>query len=112
MSDEKMLPCPFCGWVEPKLVTIRDGRVAQCPNCGARGAACFHGPSNMPSANSRAVLAWNTRTPSPDSGERMREALALKAIKAVTATAMDGAKALSRIMAIATSAGVKEQYSE
>lgn len=40
------------------------------------------------------------------SGER----LALRAIKAVTATAKDGPRALSRIMAIAHSAGVPEQY--
>lgn len=40
------------------------------------------------------------------------ERLALRAIKAVTATGKDGPRALSRIMAIASSAGVEQQYTE
>ena len=40
------------------------------------------------------------------------ERLALRAIKAVTATAKDGAVGLSRIMAITNAAGVPEPYSE
>lgn len=40
------------------------------------------------------------------------ETLALQAIKAVTATAKDGAAGLSRIMAITNAAGVKAPYSE
>jgi len=41
-----------------------------------------------------------------------REALALRAIKAVTATAKDGPAGLSRIMAITSAAGIKAPYHE
>jgi len=56
----------------------------------------------------RAALAAAAPKVASDTGA----GLALRAIKAVTATAKDGPAGLSRIMAIANAAGVKAQYTD
>ena len=64
MTDAKgtsdLLPCPFCG---DKASTrhIRDGREVWCRGCGAAGSPAFHGPLTIPSAEDRAIAAWNRR---------------------------------------------------
>lgn len=57
----ELLPCPFCGGDKARTIHIRDGRKAVCP-CGVCGKPCFHGTPDMPSADERAITAWNTRT--------------------------------------------------
>ena len=63
MSELK--PCPFCGADRASTYHIRDGRVAMCPACGAKGGSQFNGPLDIPSANDRAILAWNARADLP-----------------------------------------------
>jgi Lar family restriction alleviation protein len=60
MSEGKALPCPFCGSSEAKIGYVRDGRRVHC-KCGAAGPCEFHGPADMPSADERAIEAWNRR---------------------------------------------------
>jgi Lar family restriction alleviation protein len=57
-------PCPFCG-AKAKTDYVRDGRKVVCEGCHASGPAQFHGPAAMPSAEARAIEAWNRRTGSP-----------------------------------------------
>ena len=59
MNDE-LKRCPFC---DGRAITnhVRDGRRAVCIDCGAAAGSQFHGPLNMPSAEDRAITAWNTR---------------------------------------------------
>lgn len=59
MADE-MKPCPFCGGDKARTIHIRDGRKVACP-CGACGKPEFHGRLDMPSADERAITAWNQR---------------------------------------------------
>ena len=63
MSELK--PCPFCGADRASTYHISDGRVAMCPACGAKGGSQFNGPLDIPSANDRAILAWNARADLP-----------------------------------------------
>lgn len=68
--------CPFCGGDRARTINIRDGRKVACI-CGACGSPEFHGALDRPSAEARAIAAWNTRaTPAPDAA--IREALADK----------------------------------
>lgn len=67
MTD--FLPCPFCGSDKVSTVYIRDGRRACCCVCGAAGRPAYNGTANMPSADERARLAWNARTPALTHGE-------------------------------------------
>lgn len=64
MPDPDLLPCPFCGG-EAFSVHIRDGRRVACrnPDCWVGGPQCFHGSPDMPSAEARAIAAWNRRAP-------------------------------------------------
>ena len=57
---DELKPCPFCGGEAIGITYIRDGWRATC-GCGAAAKSCFHGPADMPSAEQRAVTAWNTR---------------------------------------------------
>ena len=61
----ELKPCPFCGGEAIGITYIRDGWRATC-GCGAAAKSCFHGPADMPSAEQRAVTAWNTRSPVTD----------------------------------------------
>ena len=64
MSNEVTLkPCPFCGGERARTIHIRDGRKVACI-CGACSKPCFHGPLDQPSAEERAITAWNTRAAS------------------------------------------------
>ncbi len=56
-------PCPHCGGERAHTFYVRDGRQAGCPDCGARSGSAFHGRADQPSAEERAIAAWNTRTP-------------------------------------------------
>lgn len=56
----ELLPCPFCGGYKARTIHIRDGRKVACI-CGACGKPEFHGPIDRPSAEDRAIAAWNTR---------------------------------------------------
>lgn len=58
MTDEKLSPCPFCGWDKPLLHTEHDSEMGdesygRCLECGTFGP-----PENTPA---RAVAAWNRR---------------------------------------------------
>lgn len=57
--------CPFCGASNAKTVMIRDGRKVVCGSCGASSGSKHHGPLSMPSADARAIAAWNTRPERP-----------------------------------------------
>lgn len=63
MNAPELLPCPFCGENRASTYYVRDGRVAMCPACGAKSGSQFNGPRDIPSADERAISAWNTRTP-------------------------------------------------
>jgi len=81
---------------------ISDTRYDEDGNLAERDAAL----AVVAIPDARAVLA--THSPAPMAGE----VLALRAIKAVTAAGKDGPKALSRIMTIASQAGIKAPYTE
>ena len=66
-------PCPFCGGDRARTIHIRDGRKVACI-CGACSKPCFHGPLEQPSAEERAVEAWNTRQ-AEEQIKLLREAL-------------------------------------
>lgn len=71
MSDQGLLPCPFCGG-EAGLVGIRDGYMVACKAgtpCFARGPSIFHGPGGWDVCQQDAIAAWNTRTP-PTTGDK------------------------------------------
>lgn len=75
MTDE-LKPCPFCGG---KAITnhVRDGRRAVCTDCGAAAGSQFHGPLTMPSAEDRAIAAWNSRAAQPAVALSYRDPLGL-----------------------------------
>jgi Lar family restriction alleviation protein len=66
MTAPELLPCPFCGDNRASTYHVRDGRVSMCPACGAKSGSQFNGPLDLPSADDRAIAAWNRRTPSPE----------------------------------------------
>lgn len=78
--------CPFCGGHKARTIHIRDGRKVACL-CGVCGKPCFHGPLDQPSAEDRAIAAWNARADgdytavAPDLLEAL---LALEAAQAAT----------------------------
>jgi hypothetical protein len=45
-----------------------------CPACGAKSGSQFNGPLDLPSADDRAIAAWNRRTPSPEVATLIAEA--------------------------------------
>ena len=57
---DRLKPCPFCGDERVSVTGIRDGRAVACIGCGAMITA-YSGRSDMPSAEQRAITAWNTR---------------------------------------------------
>jgi hypothetical protein len=65
-STVTVKPCPFCGSTNVKTAYVRDGRKAHCFDCFASGRPEFHGPKDMPSADERAIAAWNTRADEDD----------------------------------------------
>ena len=73
-----LTPCPFCGGYS-ETVYIRDGRRARCVKCGAEGPPKFHGPTSIPSADDRAIAAWNQRQRGDDLTTDERQALATRA---------------------------------
>jgi hypothetical protein len=88
----ELLPCPFCGKPTVTTVYIRDGRRAVC-NCGAAGPCAFNGKAHQPSADERAIAAWNRRTPSPDGLAAVERALKMtrdRLTEAMTAAANAG----------------------
>lgn len=58
MASE-LKPCPFCNGTKARVIHIRDGRKVACI-CGACGRPEFNGPLDIPSAEQRAIAAWNT----------------------------------------------------
>lgn len=74
----ELLPCPFCGDNHATTTYTRDGRLVVCTSCGAKSGNYYHGPKHLPSADERAIAAWNRRAsqaaPAPSDG--LREALA------------------------------------
>ena len=60
MTDPSLKPCPFCGG-KAKHSMVRDGRIVFCGECHASGPPKYHGPTEMPSALSRAIAGWNER---------------------------------------------------
>ncbi len=74
MTAPELLPCPFCGDNRASTYHVRDGRVSMCPACGAKSGSQFNGPLDLPSADDRAIAAWNRRTPSPEVAALIAEA--------------------------------------
>jgi len=74
MTAPELLPCPFCGDNRASTYHVRDGRVSMCPACGAKSGSQFNGPLDLPSADNRAIAAWNRRTPSPEVAALIAEA--------------------------------------
>lgn len=60
--SEELKPCPFCAGTESHLITFSIGafRFVICAGCKAEGPR-FVGEG----AEEKAVIAWNTRAPSP-----------------------------------------------
>ena len=57
----ELLPCPFCGDNHATTTYTRDGRLVVCTSCGAKSGNYYHGPKDLPSADERAIAAWNRR---------------------------------------------------
>ena len=57
----ELLPCPFCGDNHATTTYTRDGRLVVCTSCGAKSGNYYHGPKHLPSADERAIAAWNRR---------------------------------------------------
>lgn len=60
----QLKPCPFCGG-EAKTRHIRDGREVFCRMCCASGPPEYDGRADQPSAEARAIEAWNRRASEP-----------------------------------------------
>ena len=73
----ELLPCPFCGDNHATTTYTIDGRLAVCTSCGAKSGNYYHGPKNQPSADERAIAAWNRRASqaAPAPSDALREAL-------------------------------------
>ena len=69
----ELLPCPFCGDNHATTTYTRDGRLVVCTSCGAKSGNYYHGPKDLPSADERAIAAWNRRAsqaaPAPKDGK-------------------------------------------
>ena len=77
MTDEiTLLPCPFCGDSHATTTYTRDGRLVVCTSCGAKSGNYYHGPKDLPSADERAIAAWNRRASqaAPAPSDALREA--------------------------------------
>lgn len=81
----ELLPCPFCGDNHATTTYTRDGRLVVCTSCGAKSGNYYHGPKHLPSADERAIAAWNLRAsqaaPAPSDG--LREAVPLGLVEAL-----------------------------
>ncbi len=112
-AREGLLPCPFCGHDDPICYPVEEGSNIYRGGCDNTDCILFDDfPGNYTSREHFAQW-WNTRATTPEpSSEVVGERLALEAIKAVTATCKDAAAGLSRIMAIARSAGVDAPYTD
>ena len=77
MTDEiTLLPCPFCGDNHATTTYTRDGRLVVCTSCGAKSGNYYHGPKDLPSADERAIAAWNSRaSQAAPASDGLREAL-------------------------------------
>ena len=74
----ELLSCPFCGDNHSTTTYTRDGRLVVCTSCGAKSGNYYHGPKDLPSADERAIAAWNRRAPqaAPAPSDALREAVA------------------------------------
>jgi Lar family restriction alleviation protein len=81
MMKIDLKPCPFCGFDEARIITIRDGRMVTCHNCHASGPAYYHGLQGIGATPALAAEKWNRRADlsSPLGAVAMQDA-ALKAI--------------------------------
>lgn len=71
MTDEVLLPCPFCRSADVEVrESITDAMVA-CNNCGSRTGLVFLGASYEANVAKirEAVNIWNTRATTPASGD-------------------------------------------
>lgn len=70
-TGTELLPCPFCGDNHATTTYTRDGRLVVCTSCGAKSGNYYHGPKDLPSADERAIAAWNRRASqaAPTGGE-------------------------------------------
>lgn len=78
MSDQGLLPCPFCGGEAEMSFYARGaspdvaGHYVECTECSAGGEP-FDIQGEMPDrveyTKSKAIAAWNTRTP-PTTGDK------------------------------------------
>ena len=59
--DIDLKPCPFCGFDEARIITIRDGRMVNCHNCHASGPAYYHGVQGISATPALAAGKWNQR---------------------------------------------------
>ena len=81
MSNEELLPCPFCGGADIAIsVDENQGNKwgsAVCFSCSAVGPEVRTGYETHPEASWRAEAAaeWNRRASPPEDVKRMREAL-------------------------------------
>lgn len=74
MTNEELMPCPFCGCKEPQLMEgHRNHWRVECPRCGVRRAQFANGGAEEDKA--RAIRSWNTRLNTDDAVDELRERL-------------------------------------
>lgn len=71
MSENKLLPCPFCGG-EARLESNGQYAVVGCVNSNCQGYACCY----KYNSKKEAIEHWNTRKPMERIVERLEEARA------------------------------------
>ena len=64
MTEQKLLPCPFCGSTNLEVYETDDVAFVRCLGCYAEG------PQVVISAKEFAVHLWNVRVPKDNGGKR------------------------------------------
>lgn len=64
MSEEKLLPCPFCGSKSVRPYNIEGLAMVACEKCCAK-TSFFHEKAKAIDAWNRRVEAWNAKQEAP-----------------------------------------------